>query len=377
MLPIALIAISAFYVQSMESQGGKGEYNTMVHKVLDLEKVNGLQVKGSHYLLMDRIIDSVALRVSEEFLMKKPSSPREALELIGRTDFTKDEIAGIFHMIDDVLTSNNFVHGVNFYTSSALEGAFLDAELKAMVRSAMGQGEDGASQATGKGSGEHENFIRENKEKLEHIMAHIDEKHHIANCEIMSFIYKSVLDVLGQPAYIVKAPGHSFVRWASGGEYLDWETTSANVYTDEQYIGHFNLTREAIDKGVYLASLKESEAYAIEYIYLGNLYVGLGRESSQAGNHDKALRHYNKAVELFSDATGANRRSPVAHNNMAMACFERSRLLEELDQHVSARESLNAALDNIEKAISLYPSDEFVRNRVLILSSIVADDIHA
>ncbi len=48
---------------------------------------------------------------------------------------------------------------------------------------------------------------------------------YVVDCDVGSFIYLAIAEVMGYPLHLINIPGHSFVRWeVSGGTGVDYET---------------------------------------------------------------------------------------------------------------------------------------------------------
>ena len=77
----------------------------------------------------------------------------------------------------------------------------------------------------------------------------------------------------------------------TNGKYLNWETTSARECSDEGYMSKYNLSKEVVDKGIYLQSLDNSRSLALQYNNQGVICRRLK-------NWKRAQNNYLKALEL-------------------------------------------------------------------------------
>lgn len=118
------------------------------------------------------------------------------------------------------------------------------------------------------------------------------------DCDIGSFLYLSIAQVLQLPLKLIEVPKHNFVRWEfENGRYLNWDVNAIASFSDEAYrLGRtpasyiaFDLVQE--NQFGYLKSKSDSET-------LGYYCFVLGRNYKRTRNYEQASRYYKLAIEL-------------------------------------------------------------------------------
>lgn len=110
------------------------------------------------------------------------------------------------------------------------------------------------------------------------------------DCNYYSLIFYTYLKQHTQNATLVITPGHMFLRWYYNGNlYLNYETTSKEVLTDEEYTGRFGISATAIENNLYLNPLSDLQSMACGYLEMSNA----------TGSVLKQKMLLNKALNLF------------------------------------------------------------------------------
>jgi len=327
---------------------------TLAHNALEIEQKYGLNVTRSHRATLDKIVNGASARVQSHF---PKIFTRHGQDISTKRQINRTEAIEIFTLVDGFLTEANVVHGQTHFLSESFAGRYLDAGVVDVI--SKGQPLDANAKMINNGQS---SFIKENAEKMHHISKHLHEKFYFANCEIMSVLYKSIFQNLGVDIHIVKAPKHSFVRWQSENEYLNVEVTNFNFYTDTDYIEHFQITKDLIDKGIFLRSIEPDEEIAYLYVHLGNYYMDLAHKASSNKDHSGMLHGYNKAIELYTVALNKSSRLPTANNNRGVAYLEVAYLISG-GNRPKALELTQRAQDEIGLAIKQYSNEEFLANQ--------------
>ena len=108
-----------------------------------------------------------------------------------------------------------------------------------------------------------ESYFRDSQSVFLHGILSEDRR---GTCSSMPVLYVAVGRRLGFPLKLVTAKGHLFVRWEGNGERFNIEGTGVGVDSpsDEDYMkGPLPISREEVDKGLYLKSLSPSEELAV------------------------------------------------------------------------------------------------------------------
>lgn len=94
-----------------------------------------------------------------------------------------------------------------------------------------------------------------------------------ANCDSSSALYLAFGEVSRLPLKMVRAPGHTFVRWElDDGRYVNWEATVAEERSDAHYIVKHRIPDSAIGRSAMLSLDPRRDRERI----LANAYVNSG-----------------------------------------------------------------------------------------------------
>lgn len=146
------------------------------------------------------------------------------------------------------------------------------------------------------------------------------------HCLSLSVFYLVLAEKTYLPLHGVSVPGHFFVRYETDSFRQNIETTSGGKnFSDRYYTEKYNISRDAISRGVYLTNLNKREVIVemlnnrANYYYkngeidramrdfqratsasfsLAAGYGGLGFIHLDRGDFDKAIRHYKEAVAI-------------------------------------------------------------------------------
>ncbi|MBR9675958.1 hypothetical protein GOV05_03045 [Candidatus Woesearchaeota archaeon] len=200
----------------------------------------------------------------------------------------------------------------------------------------------------------------------------------LVDCYDLSILYKSVADALSLPLFMVRAPGHVFLRHQKGRESFNWEATVLNPkqgsdLPDEYYIQTYNISDDSRRLGVYLKNMTSSEMRSLAYqvISAHNLINDELDDGLANANHALYLDPKNNAMlnvrgELRADFLGDEE---GALNDFSMAIrldpndsrsyFHRGIIFEERRQLEEAYEDYSYAINKFSRHKTiLFSSDE-------------------
>lgn len=128
------------------------------------------------------------------------------------------------------------------------------------------------------------------------------------DCDTSSFIVLAVAHEMGWPVFAVKAPEHLFVRWEGEGERFNMDYGMS--YDDALYeegIGPLRkIPKEAIDAGVYLASLSRPQLR-------GQFFITRGITKAKLGRYKEAREDFAAARRLDPSLRQARINEIAAH----------------------------------------------------------------
>jgi tetratricopeptide (TPR) repeat protein len=131
-------------------------------------------------------------------------------------------------------------------------------------------------------------------------------KHYLQNfdsiykmdCDIGSFLYLSIAEVLKLPLKLIEVPKHNFVRWEfENGTYLNWDVNVIAAFSNDDY-------RQGRTPASYIAfdSIQEKQnGYLKSKSHeqtLGYYSFVLGRNYKRQRNYTAARYYYQLAIEL-------------------------------------------------------------------------------
>jgi len=114
-----------------------------------------------------------------------------------------------------------------------------------------------------------------------------------ANCDSSSALYLAFAEVTDLPLKMVRAPGHTFVRWElDDGRHVNWETTVAEPRSDEHYIASYRIPQAALGK----SALRSLDPRHDRSRILANAYVNSGVAWLAKERSDLALERFLEAA---------------------------------------------------------------------------------
>ncbi len=111
-----------------------------------------------------------------------------------------------------------------------------------------------------------------------------------ASCVGLTSLYLILADQLELPLYGVLVPGHVFVRYQNGSNYINVETLKKGIHRTDEYYRNYFKPNPSIT--YYLRNLTKKEFIAICLFNLGNEY-------SKRGLYENAISKYNSVHVLF------------------------------------------------------------------------------
>jgi len=114
-----------------------------------------------------------------------------------------------------------------------------------------------------------------------------------ANCDSASSLYLAFAEVCDLPIKMVRAPGHTFVRWElEDGSHINWETTVAEQRSDEHYITKHQIPAVALKK----SALRSLDPRRDRSRILANGYVNCGVAWLAKGDRYVAIDRFLEAA---------------------------------------------------------------------------------
>lgn len=334
---VLIISLLCLSVTALSKTRPKTKYWTTTHEILEIEE--NLIGKKANYKLLDKIID-------------------EALDKIEiKCKYTKGEVLKIFQTIDDILGDNNFLYQRCTLFSDALTPRELDIEVL---------------------------LEKGNKRRVKKATCRLGKKYCYSDCDTNSFIYLAIADVLKLPMSLVIAPRHAFVRFdtdSSGFNGINWETTSAEHFTNELYKTSLKIKDEDIKKGIYLRSLTRPELLGVAFINAGIHIYKIEKNDKEAvrafskgiylaptlaagyinralayrelKKHDKAIKDFSKYINDF------NNQNYYAFLKRGESWFDKSKETNPSKKQAKT-ECLENAISDYSTALSINPRSHYI-----------------
>ena len=112
------------------------------------------------------------------------------------------------------------------------------------------------------------------------------------NCDLSSALYLAMGEAFDYPIKMVRAPGHTFVRWVIGvGDHVNWETTRGREMSDGRYIELYNVPSSAIG----VSAMRSMDVRGDRDAILANAYLNSGVQWLDSGNTDLAEARFLEA----------------------------------------------------------------------------------
>jgi tetratricopeptide (TPR) repeat protein len=114
-----------------------------------------------------------------------------------------------------------------------------------------------------------------------------------ANCDSASALYLAFGEVHGLPIKMVRAPGHTFVRWEIAPDrHVNWETTVAEERSDAHYIAKHRIPDSAIGR----SALRSLDVRRDRRRILANACVTSGVRWLEKCKPEPAIERFQEAV---------------------------------------------------------------------------------
>lgn len=116
------------------------------------------------------------------------------------------------------------------------------------------------------------------------------------NCHSMPYLYKMIMDELGQESYLALAPNHIYIK--ANNKKVGWyniELTCGDFPTDAWLMASGYIHLDAIRNGLYMEALNEKQSVCLTLVDLAQGYqakFGIGDGSFILKCCDTALEHF-------------------------------------------------------------------------------------
>jgi tetratricopeptide (TPR) repeat protein len=172
---------------------------------------------------------------------------------------------------------------------------------------------------------------------------------YLADCDTASFIYLAVAERLKLPLYLVvipsfnRRPGHTFVRWREGSQYLDWETTEGREPAKGYYLERWRIAPGAIKARSALTELTRNQVLGCAHYFLAVQY-------ERQKKYEQALEELSTALELYPQSMDARREfawvaatAPDLRDRRHAEAIENAAFVARLSDDPDAHDTLAAA----------------------------------
>jgi len=216
-------------------------YHTTAREFLDLEEGVG-PVTDSEYAILDALIDEATTRL-------KPIPA--GLDDVAYRQFAVDSLK----TIDCILVSHGFVYpgiGLVQLLSDGLDPTmFFDAKYyQALLLSPHNAGRT--------------SFIEQRKPG----------PYYVVDCDIASYIYLAIAEIMKYPLAMVQMPLHNFIRWKlPGGGYIDFETMDGKQTDDNYYEVVWGIPPKFVGTPGVLTTMSDAQLVAYEYFGVAISYT--------------------------------------------------------------------------------------------------------
>lgn len=115
---------------------------------------------------------------------------------------------------------------------------------------------------------------------------------YVADCDITSYLFLAIGQVMGYPLHLVDIPNHNFVRWEIGkGQYINYETLDGFATDDKYYRNDWQIPDKFVGKGGILRAMDDSETMAYHDASVAIAW-------SWRHDYEKMIASYQRSISL-------------------------------------------------------------------------------
>lgn len=266
------LGLESFGQTERSPRPGVPTTETLAHRVLSLEA----QIAPTSSLVaqtLDQVLDAVCLAVSR--LPPEPSGK-----------WNRRYAMAVLECIDAALIEFGFV-----YPDQGAVDSLSDALMPFAMQEEQRRGFENQPN----------NLRRANM-----ISARFPGPFYRLDCDTATFLYLAVAERRNLPLRMVvipyrpQQPGHSFVRWREGRHFVNWETTTGSLRSEDDYIQEWKIRRSEIAAGSALVDLSEDQA-------LGCAHYLVAIQGRRRNDPETALRLLRSGLDLFPQSLDLSR----------------------------------------------------------------------
>jgi len=283
-------------------------YTTIAHRFLDMERSVG-PVTASEYAILDDILDEATTR-----LKPIPSG----LEDVEYEKFAVESLK----TVDCILVRHGFVYpgiGLVQLLSDGLDPTMFND--KNYYAALLGS--------------------RYNVGRTSFIMQRQPGPYYVVDCDIASYLYLAVGQIMKYPLSMVQMPLHNFIRWnRPDGTYIDFETMEGKETDDNYYAAVWNIPKKFIGTPGVLTTMTDAQLLAYEDFGVAISYTWKHDYTSAVASYEKSISvdatlgdSANNLAWLYTVVPDAGVRNPVKavyYGQKAVAVFPNADWLDTL-----------------------------------------------
>lgn len=251
------------------------KYHTIAHEMLDDEFGLGI-VTPDMYALLDNVVDWV-----KAALPARTATEYRALDEAGALS--------VLTTIDKVLYNHGFVYPaypmgwVDLLSDGLTPRTFNADELKDI-----------------------RDLTSENDRRTAAIDAIGSGPFYLVDCDIASFLYLAVADVLHMPIAMVDLPSHDFIRWdLGGGTYVNFETMYGSKSSDADFAG-FGQTAASVKAGLFMTAWTSDETLGYHAQIIASKWSGMNDYVRERHLGQYAAALYPRFVNAWNEIAWAD-----------------------------------------------------------------------
>lgn len=208
----------------------RSKYNTIAHSILDVESC-AWPISDSMYNLVDEVIDEAKSALNVDYALLASSD----------TNIRIREAVRILYTIDTLLSKKNFV-----YPAEDLVDWF----------------HDGLSPKRWNSYDSIRGLICQsyNYRRTSNILKNWKEPFYVVDCDLTSFLYLAIGEVLNLPMALVEAPRHNFIAYMyQDARYVFWETMDARRKSINEYMVSHSVPEILVETKMFLRPMSRNE----------------------------------------------------------------------------------------------------------------------
>jgi tetratricopeptide (TPR) repeat protein len=189
--------------------------------------------------------------------------------------------------------------------------------------------------------------------------------YYVVDCDIASYLYLAMGEVMKYPLFLVQMPLHNFIRWQRPrGGYIDFETMDGKETNDDYYAAIWGIPKTFIGVSGVLTTMNSEQLLAYEHFGIAISYTWKHDYTNAISEYERAIsidatlsESENNLAWLYTvvpDTTLRNGPKAVVHGENAAAILADSDVLDTLACAYGLAGDASRAVATEDRAIQVH-----------------------